>query len=195
MVEIKRVTPRYDALQDRIALTMEDAGKQVLLLWLTQRLANRLAGTLAGWLDEDVRVSASKEDLPRSPGHAPASNHSSERTGMQGMGESGLHAMEQWVARSRMKPSRPVDRTAAKSEALLSTIDLLRRDGVCTLTFRWGSQGAASLKLDKTRLRQWLIALYRQFKVAGWPKEVWPHWITEGEDAGGVSTLRKHDVN
>ena len=51
MFVIQKITQRYDPEQDRIGLTTQNAKNQVLLLWLTQQLANRLAGALAaGWM-------------------------------------------------------------------------------------------------------------------------------------------------
>ena len=54
MLMIQKITQRYDPEQDRIGMTTQNADGQVLLLWLTQRLANRLAGALASWLDKEV---------------------------------------------------------------------------------------------------------------------------------------------
>lgn len=59
MFVIQKITQGYDPEQDRIGLTAQSAKDQVLLLWLTQRLANRLAGALARWLGEDVKTLAS----------------------------------------------------------------------------------------------------------------------------------------
>ena len=39
MFSIQKITPRYDQEQDRLSLNVQNAEGQVLLLWLTQRLA------------------------------------------------------------------------------------------------------------------------------------------------------------
>ena len=54
MLVIEKISQHYDPEQDRIGLTAQNAEGRVLLLWLTQRLANRLAGALTRWLDKEV---------------------------------------------------------------------------------------------------------------------------------------------
>jgi hypothetical protein len=165
MFMIQKITQRYDPEQDRIGLTAQSAKDQVLLLWLTQRLANRLAGALTRWLDEELKTIAS------------------------GRSVFSLHAWEQSAARAQMKPGRPVDPAAAQSEALVNAVDLARGPNGYTLTFKWGSAGAARLTLTATELRQWLGILYRQFDTAGWPKHAWPKWFAAGAGSGAPSTM------
>ena len=164
MFMIQKITQRYDPEQDRIGLTTQNAKNQVLLLWLTQRLANRLAGALASWLDKDVKTLASGQSV------------------------FSLHDREQSAARAQMTPGRPVDPAAAQGEALLNAVDLVRGPNGYTLTFKWGSAGAARLMLNPTQLRQWLIILHRQFDTAGWPKHAWPEWFAAGAESGAPST-------
>lgn len=194
MVVIKRVTPRYDPKQDRIGLTVQDVKDQVLLLWLTQRLANRLAAALSGWLDEDVKVSASEQQQPQplsDPVLQPLSDPVSK---LPSQLPSSLHTWEQWAARSKMKPGRPVDRAKAQGEALLNEIDLARGSKGYTVTFKWEPTGAARLVLDPTQVRQWLILLYRQFRLAEWPKHAWPNWIILDEE-NDLPRGARHEVN
>jgi len=88
-----------------------------------------------------------------------------------------LHAWEQSSAKAQLKPERPVDPAAAQGEALLNAVDLVSGPNGYTLTFKWGSAGAARLMLNPTELRQWLIILRRLFDTAGWPKHAWPEWF------------------
>lgn len=163
MFVIQKITQCYDPEQDRIGLTAQNAEGQVLLLWLTQRLANRLAGVLANWLDEDVKTMASGESI------------------------FSLHTWEQSAAQAQFKPERPVERVAAQGEALMNAVDLARGPNGYTLTFKWGSEGAARLILTATELRQWLIILHRQFDTAGWPKHAWPEWFAAGAQSCALS--------
>jgi len=153
MFVIQKITQRYDPEQDRIALTTQNTKGQVMLLWLTQRLANRLAGALVRWLDEELKTTA--------PGRSMFT----------------LHAWEQSAARAQMKPGRPVDPAAARSEALVDAVDLTRGPTGYTLTFKWGSADAARLTLTATELRQWLIILHGLFDTAEWSKHAWPEWF------------------
>jgi hypothetical protein len=164
MFVIHKITQRYDPEQDRIGLTAQNDEGRVLLLWLTQRLANRLVGKLASWLDEDVKTVTSGQSM------------------------FSLHAWEQSSAEAQLKPGRPVDPAAAQSEALVTTVDLARGPSGYTLTFKWGSAGAARVRLNPTELRQTLIILHRLFDTAGWPKHAWPEWFAAGAGNGEPST-------
>lgn len=164
MFVIQKITQIYDPEQDRVGLTAQNAQNQVLQLWLTQRLANRLAGPLAHWLDEDLKAMTA------------------------GQSAFSLHAWEQSAARAQMKPGRPVDPAAVRSEALLNAVDLTRGPNGYTLTFKWGSAGAARLILSATELRQWLDILYRQFDAAGWPKNAWPDWFATAPESAAPPT-------
>ncbi|MCX5820662.1 MAG: hypothetical protein NT047_12280 [Deltaproteobacteria bacterium] len=164
MFAIRKITQRYDPEQDRIGLTAQNDEGRVLLLWLTQRLTNRLVGKLASWLDEDVKTMPSGR-----PMFSP-------------------HAWEQSSAEVQLKPDRPVDAAAVQGEALLTAVDLARDPSGYTLTFKWGSAGAARLRLNPTELRQSLIILHRLFDTAGWPKHAWPEWFAAGEGSGASST-------
>jgi hypothetical protein len=164
MFVIQKITQCYDPEQDRIGLTTQDAKSQVLVLWLTQRLANRLAGALAHWLDEDVKTMASDQSM------------------------FSLHAWEQSSAEAQLKTERPVDPAAAQGEALVNAVDLTRGPSGYTLTFKWGAAGAARLMFNTTELRQWLGILHRQFDTAGWPKHAWPEWFAADAGIGAPST-------
>jgi hypothetical protein len=164
MFMIRKITQHYDPEQDRIGLTAQNDEGCVLLLWLTQRLANRLVGKLASWLDEDVKTMPSGR-----PMFSP-------------------HAWEQSSAEAQLKPDRPVDPAAARSEALLTAVDLARGPKGYTLTFKWGSAGAARLRLNPTELRQTLIILHRLFDTATWSKLAWPEWFAADAGSGEPST-------
>jgi hypothetical protein len=167
MFIIQKITQSYDSEQDRIGLTVENTRNQVLVLWLTQRLANQMAAALVKWLDEEVKPSASEQTPP-----------------------SNVQACKQSVAQAKMVRGKPVDRAAAKGQVLLNTVELVRGPKGYTLIFKWGSDGAARMMLTPTRLRQLLIILYRQFDKAGWSKHVWPEWFAIENERGSPSTMR-----
>lgn len=168
MFIIQKITQCFDPAQDRICLSVQDGNDQVLLLWLTQRLANRLAGALANWLDDDLKIQAAGQSVPS------------------------LHAWEQAAAQAQLKPDRPVETAAAKGEALLETVDLARGLHGYTLTFKWGGTGAAQLTMSGTELRQWLGILHRLFDTAGWPKHAWPQWFGAVGSAPSAATYSLH---
>jgi len=102
MFLIKKITQHYDPEQDRIGLTVQNTEGQVMMLWLTQRLVNRLASVLADWLDRDVKTMAGEHSI------------------------FSLHVWEQSAAKAQLKPEFPVEQAAAQSEALVNVVDLGR---------------------------------------------------------------------
>jgi len=165
MFLIKKITQHYDPEQDRIGLTVQNTEGQVMMLWLTQRLVNRLASVLADWLDRDVKTMAGEHSI------------------------FSLHVWEQSAAKAQLKPEFPVEQAAAQSEALVNVVDLGRAPDGYTLTFKWKSEGAARLMLKATEMRQWLIILYRQFDTAGWSKQSWPEWFADDAQCSTPSSM------
>lgn len=49
---LQRITTEYRAQEDRLCLTGERANGDAVVLWLTQRLLNRLVPHLTGWLEQ-----------------------------------------------------------------------------------------------------------------------------------------------
>jgi len=168
MLIIQKITQRFDPLQDRICLGVQDSNGQVMLLWLTQRLANRLAGALANWLDAELRIQAAGQSVPS------------------------LHAWEQAAAQAQLKPDQPVVAATAKSAALLESVDLTRGLHGYTLIFKWGATGAAQLTMSGTELRQWLGILHRLFDTAEWPKNAWPQWFAVAGGAPSAAVFSLH---
>lgn len=166
MFVIKKITQHYDPEQDRISLTAQTAEEQVIVLWLTQRLVNRLAEILSSWLEKEVKAMVGEHSI------------------------FSLQAWEQSAAQAQLKPEPPVVRTAAQSEALVNLIDLGHSSKGYTLTFKWKSEseGSARLMLTATEMRQWLIILYKQFDVAGWTKLAWPKWFSVDTQSGTPSS-------
>jgi hypothetical protein len=175
MFTITKITQRHDPTQDRIALIVEDASGKILLLWLTQRLSNRLATTLSGWIDERIQ-------------------HEMERQKVGSQSSVTAHTWEQWSARSHMTAQKPVEVEKKSEETLIEKLNISRGTKGCAVTFQWGSNGSARLSLDFRQLRQWLIALYAQYRAAGWSTKVWPEWITIGEEKTTVSA-NKYEIN
>ncbi len=159
MFIIQTITQNYDQDQDRISLAARNLEGEVVLLWLTQRLANRLARTLTDWLAADLA------------------------TVTAGQSDSRLHAFEQSVAQAQLKPLPPVVAAVVHLDYLITSVDLARSETGYILTFKWGEAGSARLAMMALELRQWLGILYRLFALAEWPRAAWPSWLAE--EAGG----------
>ncbi|CAN4267744.1 hypothetical protein MCEZLEM10_00318 [Methylophilaceae bacterium] len=142
MFIVQKMTQRYDGLEDRIQVNLQDADGRVISLWLTLRLANMMLNVLAKWADEleaDVN-NQKKKNTDASPT------------------EIGLD----------------VKSSAAKEEALLTTIDFSHGDRGYALTFKWGVTGAARITLQARELRHYLEGFSRLYDIAKWPKTAWP---------------------
>src|SRR5487761_2124555 len=114
MFAITKITQNYDEFADRMALSAENAAGDTLVLWLTQRLANRLVVTLAHWLEEGLRGRVGGLALPQA------------------------QSWEQSVAEARLQPTEPVAASKKSPKALLHSVDITRQAEGFSLTFRWG---------------------------------------------------------
>lgn len=52
MFIVQKMTQRYDGLEDRIQVNLQDVDGRVICLWLTLRLANMMLSVLSKWADE-----------------------------------------------------------------------------------------------------------------------------------------------
>lgn len=164
--KIEKITQNYDATEDRVSLNVQNASGEVVVLWLTQRLANRLATFLIGWLNEDFAASD------------------------RGNPTSDLQAWEQQAAQAQLKADeQPVARHTARGEYLLKKVDLARNSRHFTLNFVW-ENGSAKLSLTAIQLRQWLGILYKLFDKAEWPKANWPNWFAGDPASTSVRNQR-----
>jgi len=170
MFMIQKITPRYDQEQDRLSLNVRNAEGQVLLLWLTQRLANRLARTLGGWLDEALDNATT------------------------GQAASSLQAFEQSAAQAQLKAHSPValEPEAAQAGILLTSVDLARSPDGYVLTFKWGGETGARLFLSLLELRQLLGIISCLFTAADWPRHAWPAWFAAETGAAAAAAIVLH---
>lgn len=86
-----------------------------------------------------------------------------------------------------------VKRSAAKEEALLTTIDFSHGDRGYALTFKWGVTGAARITLQAKELRHYLEGFSRLYDIAKWPKTTWPISFLSIEPSG-VETPDFHSL-
>ena len=77
-----------------------------------------------------------------------------------------------------------VKSSAAKEEALLTTIDFSHGDRGYALTFKWGVTGVARITLQAKELRHYLEGFSRLYDIAKWPKTAWPISFLSIEPSG-----------
>jgi hypothetical protein len=151
---IHRITVSYDEHEDRLQLATEDSEGNVLALWLTQRLANRLVAVLLAGLAQAT------------------AGHSDASTGAT------IQAWEQSAAYAQHSPQPPVQSTGPVTRSLITSADISQADGQFRLVLRWPDDKAVVLPLDSTALRQWLGVVYGRYRQAEWPcNGLWPDWI------------------
>lgn len=165
MADLQRITTEYIDSEDRIRLSGELSPQSTVVLWLTQRLINRLLPHLLGWLEQQA--------------------------GNGAMGEL-FQGFAQQAAMATLEQQPPVQ-SAPQSQALLvQAVNLAAAAEGVRLTFRCvgdmsapeGSD-AIGLTLHAQPLRQWLGILHTQYCKADWPLTGWPDWLTEAHTATG----------
>lgn len=158
---LQRLTTQYVELEDRVRLSGEDGSGRVQVLWLTQRLLNRLVPPLCRMLERAAQ------------------------------GEHGvlLQGFEQEAARARHLPQAPVSANDAACAWLVAAVDVNKSADGYLLRFRGTSEDqVAMLQLAEMPLRQWLAILLDQYRRAEWPAGAWPDWMdpAAAPAAGGV---------
>lgn len=154
MANLERITTDYIEAEDRVRLSGELGPNQALVIWLTQRLLQRLVPVLLQWLERGGAGDALRAEV------------------MQGFA--------QQAARAELTPQKPV-RVAPESTAWLAlSVNLKQYEKAVSLSFKGAREGQeATLLLADKLLRQWLSILYRAYRKAGWPQDQWPEWLQE----------------
>lgn len=156
---IEKITLAYDEREDRLRLDMQEADGQLLTLWLTRRLADRLARALVDKLDSRLAATVAGGAL-------------------QAASLAALQEWEQSSAMAQYRSDTPVRGETAGRGGLIDSIDIGQRGAATVLVFRWPAGHDATLALEAAQLRQWLTIVYRDYGRAQWPTEgVWPGWL------------------
>lgn len=162
MMELNRLTTQYDPMQDRIRLTGELVSGQSVVLWLTQRLLNRLVRHVSQQLE---KTSTSKSDVPSVQAHLKQS-------------------FAQQRARTVLPRQAPVATEDSSIQWLVKSVGLkanekANAEGIRLVFTGFADAEQAALSLTATPLRQWLNILHDQYRVAGWATTTWPDWVAE----------------
>ncbi len=150
-VPLQRITLRYDELEDRLRLSGEGPGGEVVAMWLTRRLLDRLLPVLFGWLERQDGGAA-----------------------IDGL----LQEFAQQAARATLEPQAPVDAAGQAPAWLVRAIDVTPGEATLRLAFRDEARApVGAVDFEARPLRQWLAILQAQFTRAGWSTEAWPAWM------------------
>lgn len=162
MTALQRITTVYSDVQDRLRLSGEGEQGQRVVLWLTQRLANRLVAhvcdglgagsgdTLASQVQRSFALQAATASLAQQPPVQPASD---------------------------------------TPEALVHSVEVTSSQAGVLLVFKGaGSEVLAELNLPHVPLQQWLGIVHGQYRNAQWPTTAWPAWVEEAQSPSPSSS-------
>lgn len=147
---LQRITTDYVDLEDRIRLSGEMESAATVVVWLTQRLLERLLPVLLLWLEQQSADTAHAEML---------------------------HDFAQQAAEAGLTPQIPVRADVSSTAWLALSVDIAQSDQAVSLTLRGSDGQDVNLTLVANPLRQWLAILHDAYCKAGWPLTVWPEWI------------------
>jgi hypothetical protein len=159
---LQRLTTQYVDVEDRIRVSGEDAGGRIQVMWMSQRLLNRLVPALCKMLGG-----------PQQGGRADM-----------------LNSFEQQAAQAQLTPQEPVRAGAGSVAWLVARVDIASTANGMRLSFHGSGGELAATVMAELPLRQWLSILRDQYRVADWPASAWPAWagsdMVAAQDAGLV---------
>jgi len=149
---LKRFSTRYVESEDRVRLTgrLDDGAPEVI--WLTQRMLQRLIPALLQWLE----------------GRGSESSHRQV-----------LHAWAQQKARADLVPGLPIQPADDSRAWVARSAHIAKRAKGIRLTFKGTGDEQVFVTFTVKGLRQWLNIVYAAYARGGWPDDVWPDWIRE----------------
>ncbi len=157
MVLLKKVTLQYIEIEDRIRMSADLDGENSAVFWLTQRLCRRLVPRLVGHLE-----------------------HSAQKSSLVDKGL--MLSVQQHDAEWQQRRSEPVRICELARSVLPEQVNLYCPAEGAAIIFPLDAGGdRARLQMNMVELRQWIGVVYRLYRVAGWPMEVWPRWLALSE--------------
>jgi len=156
------MTTAYLDLEDRFRLAGETSDKELVGLWLTQRLLLRVLPHLIRLLENQ-----------RPP--ATATDNDNQVSGLL----QGFAQEEAKQSLAREKPIAPVAPNEIPDFKLVRTVDLSTTAGKAKIKFNLEVGEPVILLLDQRHLRQWLVIIKKYWDRAGWPSSIWPAWMKE----------------
>ncbi len=161
-IDLQRVTTEFVEDEDRIRLSGELAPDETRVLWLTQRLAQRLVPHLCQWLEKQTAAGAPVEVV---------------------------QGFAQQAALASLERQEAVKTGADTEAALVRSVDLTFTESAVYLLFKTEAEGpvVARIGFNAKPLRQWLGILLAQYRRGQWPLAAWPDWMTEARVPAAAS--------
>jgi hypothetical protein len=154
---ISTITSEYDQAEDRIRFAAVDKQGVSRVMWITQRLAQRLVPVLVDGLNAQLLA----DEAP--PGELQAAQ-----------------VYAQLEARISQKHVPPVKPDPGAAQELVTEIKVSVTDtGSRVLAFICKDTEPARLAMTPPELRQWLEVLRLCFVKGQWREDVWPAWLKQ----------------
>lgn len=154
--DLQRVTTEYVMAEDRIRLSGETADGQVAVIWLTQRMLNRLVSHLIRWLEDNGFSEGADNDL--------------------------LQNFAQQAAEAALEPQAAVPAEASEANWRVDEMDITTGSGGVSVIFKSGEADSARVTMTANALRQWLGILHGQYVKGEWPTTIWPGWMRDAHN-------------
>lgn len=161
---LRRITTEYDEAEDRIRLVGECNAGTPVVLWLTQRLLQRLLPVMLERLHKPVGDDVLKAVV--------------------------VQEFAQQAARARMTPQAPLRPSPETESWLVRTIDVASTKQGMRLTFKGKADENVGFMLEGQSLRQWLNIVYDLYRKAGWPLAIWPVWMQKSDHAQNQQPIK-----
>jgi hypothetical protein len=155
---LRRFSTRYVESEDRVRLTGKVGEGAPEVVWLTQRLCQRLIPALAKWLEEQGAGGAHGELL---------------------------QVFAQQSARADIIPGPPIRPGGDSRHWVARSVHLAKRGRGIGLTFAGAGDDSVFVAFTVKGLRQWLSIVYAAYTSGGWPLDAWPQWIKDAAAASG----------
>jgi len=176
--KINKITIDYMPAEDRFRATtlLEDGSG--LVMWLTQKMLNKLVSGLVGVFEERLAVPETQVDAK------PISQRET-RVAAQFWRQAEADLTIQGAARAEVKEGE-------SPQVLIDGMRLRQHHDTYFLHFAWGQQ-SVYLPADETWLRQFMRILYRRYREAEWSTAgVWPVWF---DTAAQRNYVKQTDIN
>lgn len=165
-LRLEKITFDYVPREDRMLARVLAVDGERSALWITQRLALRLAHALARHLE---RTTACDNQRHRDI----------------------LQSFRHQAALLASQPGAPVEAVDASNAPLLDMIDVRLFEQQVELQLMLGDRPAV-LSLSNDHVRQLLQILLDMFRRAEWPINCWPAWMREPVPAAAGGSLPLH---
>lgn len=174
MQALQRITTEYDEHEDRLRLSGELPDGSSVVLWLTQRLLNRLVPHLTAWLTQHGTPLSADKAMPWLDGHD-------------------LQGFAQQAAQSQLVVQAPVCVLPSTASWRVDTVKVTQHSAGVALVFKGeASEQQVELPMAPMPLRQWLGIVYAQTQRGQWPMAAWPTWMHESQACGAPPAAALH---